>query len=126
LENVRRQIEAMPFAFLPKADATHLLTFLLDEHPQSIALDLSHLSPQKATQVIRGLPADRQVLVIRRVVRMGQTSPEVVKMVERGLEHRMASITGQSFEMAGGVESVAAILTVTDRAIVRSLLESLA
>jgi len=125
LENVRQQIEAMPFAFLQKADATHLLTFLLDEHPQTIALVLSHLSPQKAASVIGGLPADRQLSVIRRVARMGQTSPEIVKEVERGLEHRMASITGQSFEAAGGVESVAEILNVTDRAIERSLLESL-
>jgi flagellar motor switch protein FliG len=126
LENVRQQIEAMPFAFLQKIDATHLLTFVLDEHPQTIALILSHLAPQKSAQVIGGLPADRQLSVIRRIARMGQTSPEIVHEVERGLEHRMSSISSQSFEAAGGVESVAEILNVTDRAIERSLLESLA
>jgi flagellar motor switch protein FliG len=125
LENVRQQIEALPFAFLQKADAAHLLTFLLEEHPQTIALVLSHLSPQKAALVIAGLPADRQLSVIRRVARMGQTSPDIVREVERGLEQRMASITGQSFEAAGGVESVAEILNVTDRSIERSLLENL-
>lgn len=126
LENVRQQIEAMPFAFLQKADASHMLTFLLDEHPQTIALVLSHVSPAKAAQVIAGLPAERQLSVIRRVARMGQTSPEIIKEVERGLEQRMSSISGQSFETAGGVESVAEILNVTDRAVERSLLESLA
>jgi flagellar motor switch protein FliG len=126
LENVRQQIEAMPFAFLQKTDAAHMLTFLLDEHPQTIALVLSHVSPAKAAQVIAGLPADRQLSVIRRVARMGQTSPEIVKEVERGLEQRMSTISGQSFEAAGGVESVAEILNVTDRAVERSLLENLA
>jgi flagellar motor switch protein FliG len=126
LENVRQQIEAMPFAFLQKADPAHLLTFVLDEHPQTIALVLSHMSPQKAAAVIAGLPADRQLSVIRRVARMGQTSPEIVKLVERGLEQRMSAVAGQSFETAGGVESVAEILNVTDRAVERSLLESLA
>jgi len=126
LENVRQQIEALPFAFLQKIDATHLLTFIMDEHPQTIALILSHLAPQKAAQVIAGLPSERQLSVVRRIARMGQTSPEIIQEVERGLEHRMSSITSQSFETAGGVEAVAEILNVADRATERGLLENLA
>jgi len=126
LENVRQQIEALPFAFVQKIDATHLLTFIMDEHPQTIALILSHLQPQKAAQVIAGLPSDRQLSVVRRIARMGQTNPEIIQEVEKGLEHRMSSITSQSYETAGGVESVAEILNVTDRATERGLLENLA
>lgn len=126
LENVRHQIEAMPFAFLQKVDSTNLLTFINDEHPQTIALILSHLPPQKSAQVINGLQGERQIDVVRRIARMGQTSPDIVKEIERGLEHRMSSIAGQSFEAAGGVESVAEILNVTDRATERALLENLA
>jgi flagellar motor switch protein FliG len=126
LENVRHQIEAMPFAFLQKVDPTNLLTFVMDEHPQTIALILSHLPPQKSAQVINGLQGERQLSVVRRIARMGQTSPEIVHEVERGLELRMSSIAGQSFEAAGGVEAIAEILNVTDRATERTLLESLA
>ena len=126
LANVRQQIEAMPFAFLQKVDATNLLTFVNDEHPQTIALILSHLSPSKAAQVIGGLQGERQLSVVRRIARMGQSSPDIVREVEAGLEHRMSSITGQSFEAAGGVEAVAEILNVTDRATERTLLENLA
>ena len=57
---------------------------------------------------------------------MGQTSPEIIQEVEKGLEHRMASVMSQQFENAGGVASVAEILNVTDRATERSLLENLA
>ena len=42
LENVRQQIEAMPFGFLQKVDSQHLLTFIMDEHPQTIALILAN------------------------------------------------------------------------------------
>ena len=56
---------------------------------------------------------------------MGQTNPDVIREVEHGLEHRMANLTNQSFENAGGVDSVAEILNVTDRATERGLLESL-
>jgi flagellar motor switch protein FliG len=126
LENVRHQIEAMPFAFLQKVDPTNLLTFVMDEHPQTIALILSHLPPQKSAQVINGLQGERQLSVVRRIARMGQTSPEIVHEVEKGLELRMSSIAGQSFEAAGGVDAIAEILNVTDRATERTLLESLA
>ena len=64
--------------------------------------------------------------MIRRVATMGQTSPEIIQEVEKGLEHRMASVMSQQFEKAGGVAAVAEILNVIDRATERSLLENLA
>ena len=63
--------------------------------------------------------------MIRRIAHMGQTNPEVIQEVERGLESRMASVMNQSFEKAGGVNSVAEILNVSDRATERALLETL-
>jgi flagellar motor switch protein FliG len=57
---------------------------------------------------------------------MGQTSPDVIRQVEEGLESRMTSVMSQSYENAGGVNSVAEILNVTDRTTERNLLESLA
>jgi flagellar motor switch protein FliG len=126
LENVRQSIEALPFGFLQKVDSQNLLTFIIDEHPQTIALILCHLPPAQAADIISGLPAERQMSVIRRVATMGQTSPEIIDEVEKGLEHRMANVMSQQFENAGGVEAVAEILNVIDRATERSLLENLA
>lgn len=126
LDNVRQQMAAVPFGFLHKVDSQNLLTFIIDEHPQTIALILSHLPPQQAASVMAGLPAERQLSVIRRVASMGQTNPEIIREVERGLESRMASVMSQQFETAGGVPRVAEILNVTDRATERSLLENLA
>jgi flagellar motor switch protein FliG len=126
MESVRQQIEAVPFGFLQKVDSQHLLTFIMDEHPQTIALILSHLPPVRAAEIIGGLPSDRQLAVVRRVAHMGQTNPEIIHEVEKGLEHRMASVMSQQFETAGGVENVAEILNVTDRATERGLLENLA
>jgi flagellar motor switch protein FliG len=125
LDVVRQSIEALPFGFLKKVDPQNLLTFIIDEHPQTIALVLSHLPPAYGAEIMKGLPAERQLAVIRRVAHMGQTSPEVIHEVERGLESRMASLMQQSFEKAGGVNSVAEILNVSDRATERTLLEAL-
>ncbi len=126
LDNVRQSIEALPFGFLKKVDPQNLLTFIIDEHPQTIALILSHLNPNYGAQIVSGLPTERQLAVIRRIANMGQTNPEVIREVELGLESRMSSVMSQSFENAGGVSSVAEILNVTDRATERSLLENLA
>jgi flagellar motor switch protein FliG len=126
LDIVRQQIEALPFGFLQNVDSQNLLTFIIDEHPQTIALILSHLPPLYGAEIIAGLPSDRQLAVIRRVATMGQTNPEIIQEVERGLESRMSSVMSQQFEKAGGVPTVAEILNVTDRATERSLLENLA
>jgi len=126
LDNVRQSIEALPFAFLQKVDSQNLLTYLIDEHPQTIALVLCHLPPSQAADIIHGLPTERQLSVIRRVATMSQTSPEIIHEVEKGLENRMAAVMSQSFENAGGVGSVAEILNVIERATERSLLENLA
>jgi flagellar motor switch protein FliG len=126
LDNVRQQIEAVPFGFLQKVDSQNLLTFIIDEHPQTIALIVSNLPPAQAAGIIAGLPSERQLAVVRRIATMGQTNPEIIHEVEKGLENRMASVMSQQFENAGGVGSVAEILNVIDRTTERSLLENLA
>jgi flagellar motor switch protein FliG len=126
LDNVRQSIEALPFGFLQKVNSQNLLTFIIDEHPQTIALILSHVPPSQAADILSGLPAERQLPVIRRVATMSQTSPEIIREVEKGLENRMSSLMNQQFENAGGVSTVAEILNVIDRATERSLLENLA
>jgi flagellar motor switch protein FliG len=126
LDVVQQSIAALPFGFLKKVDPQNLLTFIIDEHPQTIALILSHLPPAYGAEIIKGLPAERQLAVVRRVANMGQTNPEVIHEIESGLESRMSNLMNQSFEKAGGVASVAEILNVSDRATERALLESLA
>lgn len=125
IDNIRQSIEAVPFAFLRQIDSQNVLTYIIDEHPQTIALILSHLPAGSSAAILAGLPPDRQLSVVQRIAEMGQTSPEIIDEVERGLERRMSSVMSQSFENAGGVGAVAEMLNVSDRATERSLLENL-
>lgn len=125
LENVKQSLSSVPFGFLQKTGAENLLTFVMEEHPQTIALILSHLPSGLAAEVLSGLPSNKQLEVIRRVANMEQTSPEVVRDVEKSLETRMRSMFMQQLEKAGGVQSVAQILNVTDRMTNKAILESL-
>ena len=126
IESVRSSLEAIPFGFLQKVDSENLLTFIIDEHPQTIALIVSHLKPSQGAEVVNGLPPERQIAVIRRIATMQQTSPEVIKEVEKGLENRMSSMMNQKLENTGGVGSVAEILNVIDRQTGRDILDNLA
>ena len=125
LENVRQTINSVPFGFLQKAGADNLLTFIVEEHPQTIALIMSHLPPLLSAEVLSGLPPDKQLDVVRRIATMEQTNPEVVRDVEASLEGRMKSMFSQTMEKAGGVQSVAQILNITDRMTNKTILESL-
>lgn len=125
LDNVKQSLSSVPFGFLQKAGAENLLTFVMEEHPQTIALILSHLPSGLAAEVLSGLPSNKQLEVIRRVANMEQTSPEVVRDVEKSLETRMRSMFMQQLEKAGGVQSVAQILNVTDRMTNKAILETL-
>ena len=125
IKQVTQQVQTTPFSFLQKAESENLLTFIQDEHPQTIALILAHLPPQKASEILVGLPSQKQIEVVKRVANMEQTNPEVIKEVERGLEHRLSDIVSQTFEKAGGVDSVAEILNLADRSTEKGIMEGL-
>lgn len=125
LETVRQSMNSVPFGFLHKAGADNLLTFVSEEHPQTIALIMSHLPAALAAEMLSGLPSNKQLDVIRRVANMEQTNPEVIADVERSLQSRMTNTFSQSLEKRGGVPMVAQILNVTDRMTNKGILESL-
>tara|TARA_R110002049_G_scaffold47902_2_gene138479 strand:+ start:9570 stop:10595 length:1026 start_codon:yes stop_codon:yes gene_type:complete len=123
--NLQQQIEAMPFGFVKKVEPQTLLQFIGEEHPQTIALLLSHVPSAYAAEVMAGLEPDKQLDVIRRVASIGRTSPDAVAELEFGLEMRLSSMVNQQQSNSGGVESVAEILNVCERSIERVIMESL-
>jgi flagellar motor switch protein FliG len=126
LVNIRQSIEATPFGFLRHVDSQNILTYIIDEHPQTIALIMSHLPANFGAEILAGLPESRRLAVVRRIATMGRTNPEIIREVEKGLERRMSSVMSQSFERAGGVGAVAEMLNVSDRATERAILDGLA
>jgi flagellar motor switch protein FliG len=125
LQQIQTQVQKKPFSFLQRADGENLLTFIQDEHPQTIALILCHLPHHKASEILVGLPMQKQIEVIKRVANMEQTNPDVIREVERGLESRLSSMLTQSMEKAGGVPTVAEILNLADRATEKTIMEGL-
>ena len=118
-------LQVKPFEFVRKTDASQLLSFIQDEHPQTIALILSYLTPNQASMIIYALPPDRQADVAKRIAIMDRTSPDVIKEVERVLESKLASLVNQDYTIIGGVDSVVEILNAVDRGTEKHIMETL-
>ena len=125
LRRITASLQVRPFDFVRHADPAQLISFIQGEHPQTIALILSYLSPEQAAQVLGGLPPSAQWDVARRVARMDRITPEVLREVERVLERKHSTVMGQDFTMAGGVDAVVAIINRVDRGTERNIIEAL-
>jgi flagellar motor switch protein FliG len=122
---IEHQVHEQPFSFLQKTEKENLVTFLQEEHPQTIALVLSHVPSGMATDILSALPTERQIEVVSRIANMDQTSPDVIKEVERGLEKRLAGLVSERFERVGGIAAVAEILNMAGRSTEKAILEGL-
>ena len=118
-------LQVRPFEFIRKTEPAQVLNFIQDEHPQTIAMILSYLSAGQASMIIGALPPEKQADVARRIAQMDRTSPEVIKEVERVLERKLSSLINQDYTIAGGVDSVVAILNTVDRGTEKRIMESL-
>ena len=108
-----------------KADASQLLSFIQDEHPQTIALILSYLPTSQAAAVVSSLPPEKQPDVARRIATMDRTSPDVIKEVEDVLEKKLNSLVNQDYTIVGGVDSIVEILNTVDRGTEKHIMETL-
>ena len=118
-------LQVRPFEFVRKTDPSQLLNFIQDEHPQTIALILSYLSPLQASMIISALPPERQADVAKRVAMMDRTSPDIIKEVEKILESKLANLVNQDYTIIGGVDAVVEILNAVDRGTEKHIMETL-
>jgi flagellar motor switch protein FliG len=115
-----------PFQFLHRADPRQVLTFVSDEHPQTIAVVLAHMVATRAAMVLGALPPALQADVAHRVAVMERTSPDIIRGVEKVLERKLSSVLdpGEMSEV-GGVQPLVEIINRSDRATERLILEGL-
>ena len=116
----------VPFGFLTQADPRQVLSFLQDEHPQTIALVLAHIPAAQASQILSGLSPDLQSDVAHRIAVMDRTSPDIIRQVEATLERKLSSVLQPSdLSSVGGLQPLVDIINRADRATERLILEGL-
>jgi flagellar motor switch protein FliG len=123
LEKVKALTHVKGFGMLKKADASQLAGFLGKEHPQTIALIISNLTPDQAAQVLTEFPDDLRNNVSLRMATLGKVSPALLAEVEDVVEDIARTEISQSMSSMGGSKSMAAVLNKCNSATAKMILE---
>lgn len=100
---------------LEMVDAKSLATFLVNEHPQTVAVILAHLEPEKKGEVLKRLPEALQAEVVLRMANLEHVDPELIREIDKVLKHQLANTATVEQAALGGVQPVAEMLNVMDK-----------
>ncbi|MBZ5725111.1 MAG: flagellar motor switch protein FliG [Acidobacteriia bacterium] len=117
--------DAASFDAIQKADPQQLAKFIHNEHPQTIALVLSHLNPSQAAALLNSLPAGLRADVAQRMASLDQISPEIILKIAGVIGMKLKALGEFSRESYGGVRAVAEMLNRLDSGSSREILTNM-
>ena len=100
---------------LELVDTRTLSNFLINEHPQTIALIVAHLAPERKVDVLRRLPEGLQAEVVLRVANLDYVSPELISQLDDVLKTELSTLGSIDTNQLGGVEPIADMLNLMDK-----------
>ncbi len=110
LESLSKSIDSVQsFGYLDQVKPQQLSDFIVNEHPQTIALILAHMDPNNAAETISFFPDELRSEITIRMANLGDISPSIIKRVSTILESKLESLTSYKVEV-GGPRAVAEIL----------------
>ena len=125
INRLSSSLKMRPFDLLRRTDPKQLTSFIQGEHPQTIALIMTHLQPDKAAIVLSSLPKERQAEVTKRIALMGRTSPEVLKEIEKVLERKISNLAPTDYTASGGIQSVVDVLNRSEAVTLKGVMDTL-
>ena len=100
---------------LELVDTRTLANFLINEHPQTIALIVAHLETERKVDVLRKLPEGLQAEVVLRVANLDFVSPELIAQLDDVLKTELSTLGSIDTQQLGGVEPIADMLNMMDK-----------
>lgn len=119
------QLRERPFNIARKADTQQLINLLLNEHPQTIALIMCYVQPDKAAKILSNFPPQMQVEIAERIGMIANTSPNTIKRIEKVIENKFSNFVENNTEAAGGVHTLVEILNSVGRSTEKNILADL-
>jgi flagellar motor switch protein FliG len=117
--------ETLSFDALRKTDPQQLAKFIHSEHPQTIALILSHLNPSQAAGLLFSLPAEMRADVALRMASLDQISPEIITKIATVIGSKLKTLGELSREAYGGVHAVAEMFNRLDANTSKDILDNI-
>ena len=117
--------ETLSFDALQKTDPAQLAKFIHSEHPQTIALVLSHLNPSQAAGLLYSLPPEIRADVAMRMASLDEISPEIITKIATVIGSKLKTLGELSREAYGGVDAVAEVFNRLDSNTSKDLLDQI-
>ncbi len=115
----------MPLAAMQQIidmDVRQLFNLLKQEQPQTIALILSYLSPEKSCQLLMLLRDDVRDQVVERLATLAPTPVEVLERIIEVLNHKAGVKPTRALSQTGGLKTAADLLNSMDKNVCQSML----
>lgn len=125
ISRLSSSLKMRPFDLVRRSDPKQLFSFIQGEHPQTIALIMTHLPAEKSAILLSSLSQDIQAEVTKRIALMGRTSPEVLKEIEKVLESKISNLAPTDYTTSGGIQSVVDMLNRTDPSTLKIVMDVL-
>ena len=117
--------DAANFDALQKADPQQLAKFIHSEHPQTIALILSHLNPSQAAALLSSLPAEMRADVALRMANLDQISPDIIARIATIIGQKLKALGELNRESYGGIHAVAELFNRLDTGSSKEILDTI-
>ncbi len=125
LNKLNIDMKDKPFSSLRKIDAKQIYNFIYEEHPQTIALILAHLTPEQAAIILGMMPPEQQSEISRRIAILDRFTPDIVRDVESLLETKLSAVVHQEQTMVGGVQFLVDVLNKVGRSTEKVIMDGL-
>ena len=117
---------ANAFEAIDRLNPIQLSQFIQNEHPQTIALILAHLTPSSSAELLESLPEDIQADVAVRMSNIETIAPDVIRGISLVLEEKLKPVGTYAHSQAyGGIRAVAELLNRMQRPRSRAVLEKI-
>jgi flagellar motor switch protein FliG len=105
----KMKLASQAFSYLDGINPKQLSDFIKDESPHTIAVILSHMDPNKSSEVLMQLDEEIRVKVTIQIATIKDVSPDVVRTISLVLEKKLESLLSSIVDV-GGVKVVADML----------------
>lgn len=119
------QLRERPFDIARKADLQQLTNLLLGEQPQTVALILCYMQPEKAAAVLAEFPIEQQSEIAERIGTISHTSPTIISKIEKVIENKFSNYVENKTEAVGGVQTLVEILNSVGRGTEKNIMQVL-
>ncbi len=125
IEEIQEEGKWNLFQKIRRLDPKTVASFIKNEHPQTIAIILTHLDSDQTAGIMEELPEALQAEVIYRIAELENIPPGIVEEIDQALEEEISMIKSFEGQKQGGVRLVAEILNQMDSSMESAILKGL-